>query len=215
MPTIYTTPATELPPKRTQNHYPTEQALITAALRLARDEFLGYFTANSILDAGAGNDGRWGLAAKAEFNPSAYLVGVELRPVIKPVGYDYWHNGDFLQFTAQTPFDLIVSNPPYAGKTKPPLGERFIQHAWGLLAPMGAMIFLLPLDYLVGQGRYFGFFRDIPPIAALPVVRRVDFSGDTNGGTNNHCVFIWRKWDKGQSVGIKNQFPVTQLWYDR
>lgn len=209
MPTIYTDKS-KLPERQEQEFYPTERSLIKAALA----PILLYKRVHRILDAGAG-DGRWGeIAASYFWTPPAYLVGVEIRKVESPPAFDEWHCKDFLKFTSKKPFDLIVSNPPYAGKTRPPLSEQFINHAWDLLALGGRMVFLLPLDYQVGKGRYDRLYQDRPPALVMPVVRRIAFIGG-NGGTNNHAVFVWRKGLDGQAIGKPNEWPVKQLYHER
>lgn len=222
MPTIWNVKK-EPPPRDENDHYPTEQALIDAALGYLANNELSNLAVFWILDAAAGNDGRWGLSAARHFREGAglagvniRLTGVELRDVPKPDGYHTWYNMDFLEFDYPNPYNLIVSNPPYnQGNKKPPLGEKFIFHAWRLLAPMGAMIFLLPLDYQVGQGRYHNLFTVLPPLLVMPVANRVAFKKGTNGGTNNHAVFVWVKNRTGWPVGQPNRWPTMQLFYNR
>lgn len=217
MPTIWIDDQTKKPPARDQNdHYPTEQALITATLEYLAHNKFRLLKPTYILDAGAGNDGRWGRTAAEVFWCNSF-VGVELRDVPKPPGFCSWFNNtDFLQFEHDPLFDLIVSNPPYnKNGQKPPLAERFIHKAWSLLAPVGGMVMLLPLDYQVGIARYQMIFQQIPPCLVMPVVRRVDFEEGSSGGTNNHCIFVWAKDRYGLSVGEPNKWPTVQLYYER
>src|SRR5262245_51336111 len=161
MTTIYVTRDTPLPTRRAHEHYPTERALIRAALEryaLAKGGEPEY-----ILDPGAG-DGRWGQAARALYR-RAEGHGGEKRFVPRPEGFDSWYGGhDFLtEFKPVWFYDLIAGNPPYgpkmdSGRRGPkgqkvlvPLAEFFIRIGFDLLAPGGRMIYLLPLQMQAGQ----------------------------------------------------------------
>jgi len=60
----------------------------------------------------------------------------ELRQVERPAHTDAWIVGDFLS-VRPAPVDLIIGNPPYK------LAQPFVRHALTLLAPGGALLFLL------------------------------------------------------------------------
>lgn len=241
MTTIYVTRDARdaLPARRAHEHYPTEPALIRAALEryaLAKGGAPGY-----ILDPGAG-DGRWGQAAKALY-PGAHLAGVELREVEEPAGFDYWlSGGDFLDFDpgfAWVRYGLIVGNPPYGPrldsgrrdakgrKVLVPLAEMFIRRGFDLLAPGGRMIYLLPLQLQAGKDRYHNLWVTHPPTLVAIVSPRPSFGLNTKGrrGTNgtDYGLFVWDKsleaspsvgTQAGQCAGTARRWACELLEYE-
>jgi SAM-dependent methyltransferase len=212
MPIIYTSKADDLPDRIPKDHYPTEFALVEAAIAQ-----YGKRNAASILDLGAGNDARWGAAAWRHNRACRRLAAVELRALPQPDLVDEWYNIDFTlpllamgQAAAlyEPPyFDLIVSNPPFK------FAETFIRQAWQLLNPQGRMIFLTQADFAASGGRYNGLWVDLPPSLKVTVVRRIVFTGKPND-PNTHCLWIFDKDSDGNPMGKPRQWSERLLWHD-
>lgn len=229
MTTIYIRADTPLPKRRRAEHYPTERALIRAALEryaLEKGGEPGY-----ILDPGAG-DGRWGQAAKALYK-NAHIAGVESRRVDEPDGFDYWLDDfDFLKFKIPFSFvryGLICGNPPYGPKLDSgrrderrrkilvPLAEFFIRIGFDLLAPGGRMIYLLPLQMQAGKDRYNNLWVTHPPTLVAVVSPRPSFGLNAKGrrGTNgtDYGLFVWDKTLDGACAGTPRRWASELFLY--
>jgi hypothetical protein len=241
MTTIYVTRRDTLPARRAHEFYPTERALIRAALeRYAIEPVGGFIPLNCyperyiprlggyILDPGAG-DGRWGLAAKALY-PDALVTGVESRNVPKPDGFDAWlRRKSFLSFFPAVRYGLICGNTPYgpkldSGRRGPkgqkilvPLAEHFIRIGFDLLAPGGRMIYLLPLQMQAGQDRYNNLWVTHPPSLVAVVCPRPSFGLNAKGcrGTNgtDYGLFVWDKTPGGTCAGTARRWPTELFLY--
>lgn len=210
MTTIFIRSDTTLPERIPFEHYATERTLIRAALA----DYGPYKVPHSILDPGAG-DGRWGAVAR-EFYPKAIIDGVEIRDLPMPVvGYDRWHQWDFLDFSSNIPYNLIIGNPPYGPKVNGvSMAECFIRHAWNLLAPGGTIIFLLRLAFQAGAKRYEGLWTSHPLYKLVVLSQRPSFYGNSTNGTD-YGLFIWRKCLNGEPDGESRRWPTELLNYQR
>jgi hypothetical protein len=203
MTSIYIRPDTQLPERRTADHYPTERNLIRAALA----HFCPSGGISSILDIGAG-DGRWGTLAKAQ-HPAAALFGVDVRELPRPDGFDGWHTGDYLTWQPRRRFDLILSNPPYY------IAEPVIRRAWSQLRTGGAMIMLLRLSFQAGAARANGLWREIPPSVVGVCSRRPSFYDGRTSGTD-FGIYVWRKATDGKpAVASPGEWRVKLINYER
>lgn len=212
MATIYTTAKDNLPARARFELYPTNRGLIRAALALVAPPG----PIGSILDVGAG-DGRWGLGAAERYagqSPRPEVWGVELRDVPPPAGFDHWHQGDFTSWQPGRRFDLIVSNPPYGDRKRPPLCERIIRWAWELLATEGTMIMLLRLALTAGVGRFRKLWRTHHPVAVLSVARRPSFYGNGTNATD-YGIYVWHKLASGQPAGRPNCWQGGQVYHTK
>lgn len=214
MTTIYVTRPDALPARREHDHYPTERALIRAALeRYAPPGFAG-----RALDPGAG-DGRWGQALKA-LRPRCEVHGIELRQVEKPDGFDLWQGGcDYLRFRPWARYGLICGNPPYGPKVAGvPLAEHFIRHGFDLLVPGGRMIYLLPLQMQAGKDRYNNLWVTHPPTLVAVISPRPSFGLNAKGrrGTNgtDYGLFVWDKTPDGSPVGTARRWATELFYYE-
>lgn len=106
-------------------------------------------------------------------------------------GKDISTGDDFL--VEQEEYDVIFTNPPFS------LADQFLQKAIEIARE--SIIFLLPLDYLHGKGRYDLFYNDQEKFQLTDVyvlVRRPMFTdcvrddGCYNTGSVTFAWFIWQ-----------------------
>ena len=108
--------------------------------------------------------------------------------------------GDFLQIEQRNVpgIQAIVGNPPFT------FAEQHVRHAISLLAPGGALAFLLPVNFLSGIKRVGGLYREHPPEYVYVIDKRPQFVDGyrinkhgkrVKKGTdsNEYGVFVWRK----------------------
>lgn len=162
--------------------YPTPAGLCRAALKL--DPLMSTGIIKSALDFGAGS-GVWGEEFK-ELNPNADITGVEIRSLHKPIAYDFWYEGDYLDVEFPDGFDLIFGNPPFS------LAEDFIRKGLSELHDNRYMIVLVRLAFLESQKRHFGLFKEFPPKEVHVLSRRPSFSGNKKTNATAFAIFIWQ-----------------------
>lgn len=168
------------------NYFPTPRQIADSAISLiAADRAV-----SRALDPGAGDTGVWGAAVRARY-PHAHLVGVEIRDIPGPPAvYNEWHGStNFLDWTSDQRFDLIVMNPPF----KQNLPEKFTRHAMRLLRPDGILVSLQRIGTLAGIGRYTRLYAHTQPWKVAILVQRPSFTG--NGKTDmgqEYAVLYWR-----------------------
>lgn len=202
MPIIYTDKV--LPERAISDFYQTPQPVVDVAI-----ERFGQLDARSILDIGAA-DGRWGTTAAKFSGNLMRLVGVDIRLLPAPAGFDFWHRLDYsfpiyCETMPVKEFDFIVSNPPFS------VAEAIIWNAWEQLKPGGKMLFLLSGDFWYSAGRHNGLWRLLPPAERCSVVKRIPFT--KNGNPNNYDLYLWIKDKKGQPVGKPNETRNTQITF--
>lgn len=184
MPIIRTTKP--LKPRNEFDYYPTPIEFVEAALNFVT------YTPTKILDPGAG-DGIWGKVAREKW-PNAIIYGVEVQPKFtKPNCYDQWFNEDFLNWEANTTFDLIIGNPPY-GKPIRDAAEFFTRKCYSYLEDERLLVFLLRLAFLEGQDRGKYFWPNYSPKKVTVCSKRPSFTG--NGKTDATAYGIYQ-WEKG------------------
>ncbi len=187
-------PKGKRPARREADYYPTPLWVIEEALNLVEG------LPERILDPGAG-EGQWGAVARQRW-PLSYVEGVEVREIgARPKDYDLWTTGDFLDNPVDQqgyhwppigPFDLVMGNPPYAHS------EAFVRHGLSLLREGGELVFLLRLQFLCGQARARGLYREHPPADIAFCAKRVSFYGGGTG-SEDYCVLHWVKGWHGES----------------
>lgn len=163
----------------------------------------------------------WGKRRESDFYETPYsltklLLGVErcvgsiLEPaagngailrVLRAEGYHangYDIETNFL--TQSRRYDTIITNPPYS------LSYEFIVRA--KILARKKIIFLLPLSYLHGKGRYDGIWTDRRfPLSRVYVFTRYPMLGEPlrpdgmhNTGMMVYAWFVWERWYKGEPV---------------
>lgn len=152
--------------KLKRNLFPTEPHIVRAAIK-ALDLPWGTGVPISVLDAGAGETGIWGLVFKERF-PAATLSGIDIREIPQPDGYDHWHCQSFLSHEQK--YDVILGNIPFS------LAEGFVRHGLTLLHPGGKLIFMLRAQFNGGQDRFRNFWtrfkleREYYCVSRMPMI---------------------------------------------
>src|SRR4030067_2729002 len=142
---------------------------------------------NSILDPGAG-EGNWGRAVREVFPFQTHVEGNDIRDLEKPLWYNRYITGNYLEIEYDRKFDLIIGNPPYN------CAEKFIDKSLSLLMPNGFLIFLLRLSFLESKKRYKKYYStNLRPIEVLVSVRRISFTGDGATDNTTFAIYVWRK----------------------
>jgi hypothetical protein len=171
-------------PRNPHDFYPTPYPLARQMI----EQYAPYQVPPSfVLDMGAGS-GVFGDAARAAY-PSAYITGVDIRPLSRPRSYDYWLTGgyDFLLNDESEVFDLVIGNPPYR------YAEAFVRRGLSLLTHGGTMVLLLRLAFLEGQERGRGLWCEHLPKEVAVLCQRPSFTGDAGTDATAYAVFVWQK----------------------
>ena len=171
----------ELRPRDKNDHYPTPIELCRASL-----ELLASRKYETILDPGCGK-GPWGRAAR-QIWPLSLIEGVDIDPTFDR-SYNRVHKEDFLGsvILSQQQYQLVMGNPPYRQ------AEEFIRKGMGLLAHDGTMIFLLRLNFLEGQKRGKGLWKEFPPSDVYVCSRRPSYTGDGKTDATAYMLCCWGK----------------------
>lgn len=177
MPIITTTK--QMRPRDTFDFYPTPRPYADQMLDL-----VGHFHEPPyVLDPGAGT-GVFGDAVRAAY-PEAVIAGTDLRPLPRPVSYDYWQTGvDFLKMRPAPVFDLVVGNPPYK------FAEQFVRLSMASLREGGRLVFLLRLAFLESERR-LKLWRDYPLKEVWVFPKRPSFTGNGKSDATAYAAFVW------------------------
>jgi SAM-dependent methyltransferase len=186
-----------LRPREKNDHYPTPIELCRAGVDLST-----LTSPRNVLDPGCGT-GVWGQAAR-EIYSQVYIDGVDISPQIE-MGkiYNAIFKQDFLEEKSKfnAPYDLIVGNPPYR------LAEEFIWKSHSLLRRNGDIIFLLRLNFLEGQKRGGGLWKEFPPSEVWVLSKRPSFTGDRRTDATAYMLIKW-------CSGLRNKYPTQLYWLD-
>lgn len=90
-----------------------------------------------------------------------------------------------------TPFDLIITNPPYS------LAMKFAQQGMRMLSPWGAMVMLTRINWLASQRRAAWLRENTPSLFVLP--KRPSFTGKGTDATD-YAWLMWRKPSNGRKL---------------
>lgn len=166
-----------------------------------------------VLDAGAGSNAAWGLAARKQW-PNAEIVGVDLPEVklnVEVNPYNTWVGKDYRDLTLEDVggrlFDIVIGNPPYStsqGKRDLHLAEKFVNKSLELVGLNRPVMFFLRLDFLAGAHRRTSLFKPNPPRFVNVLAERVNFFPERGDGqTHNHAVFVWQKRHPDRNTYVK------------
>ena len=187
MPTIYIENKEELPERKELDFYPTPREFVRTTLHWLNNVL--DIEPRQILDPGAGL-GVWGDEARSVWD-HVYITGVELNKPdsLYSSAFDEIHFGDYLEFTSDHKYNLIIGNPPYY------LQEEFIDKSFSLLLDGGYLGFLLKLSFLESQKRYNLYFGtdNRRPKHVWVSVRRISFTGDRKSNADAYCFVVWKK----------------------
>lgn len=178
--------------RRMNNLYPTPLGACEVLTPLALEHNA---TPLRVLDIGAGY-GQWGEAVR-HFSPGAWIEGLEVDETL-PINeaYDTYHIQDFGYFVPPHRYDLIIGNPPYHKEL-----PQWITKCRSMLSENGILAWLLRTEFMGGQGRYKGVFRDFPPEVIHQIVGRVSFTYKEPSARANYdnAFFIWKKTPSGNT----------------
>ena len=186
MKTIFIKDSTTLPERHDFDFYATPPGFARAAL----EQLPAWFKPRCILDPGAGT-GVWGRVARERWHNSL-ITGIEIRDVARPAAYNFWFTSGFQHVIRKQPcFDLIIGNPPFKD------AEMFVRGALEMLEDHGFLMYLLRLNFIAGQDRGAGLWKDTPLRKMVIASKRISFTGDSN--PNDHALFIWQKGYVGEA----------------
>lgn len=185
-------------PRKKYDFYETPPELARAALEALSNynKFYSYCPSD-VLDAGAGM-GVWGRCVKKVWgDESIFITGAEIEEKLGMPGYDEWYFGDYLDYPENIGMGpcLIVGNPPYS------LAEEFVRKSLSLVDSYnGYVFFLLRLAFLESKKRYFGLFKEHPPMKVWVLSRRPSFFTTKEGRKTtdalSYAMFLWKKgWE--------------------
>lgn len=115
--------------------------------------------------------GSFAVAADQILRPQV-LVGADLRrqEALDTIRLDDFFEGDFLDYEPTEFFDALIGNPPFSE------AEPHVRHGLTMLDPdVGALAFLLRLNFLEGKERSAGFWKEHPPSVIYVLNRRPSF----------------------------------------
>jgi hypothetical protein len=148
-------------------------------LNVSTDIFTGY---KEILDPCAGGSPENPMAyvkvlREYGFNPDSLDIRKDSLAEIK---------GNFLEFTPEKEYDIIISNPPFA------LAQEFIEKSLDIVKDGGYVIMLLRLNFFESVKRKAFFDKQMPKYS-LVHHKRISFTpdGKTDSICYQHC--IWQK----------------------
>lgn len=197
MPTIYIENKNKLPERKEFDFYPTPIEFCKAAVQELG--FYLYMPHVTILDPGAG-EGVWGRAIRESFPGCSITIdGVELRDVEKPSAYDNWYrNTDFLTWTPDHEYDVIIGNPPYK------YAEEFLDKSSELIKKDGRILFLYRLAFLESLRRYKKYFNGaFTPEKVIVSPRRISFSGNRKSSSDAYALFYWTGYNSSYETELK------------
>lgn len=140
-----------------------------------------------ILEPSCGN-GAFTKAIKSYYCNSI-VTGIDLvTPITNNTCVDIFYQKNFLEFTTNDKYDLVIGNPPYK------CAEEFVRHSFDLLGDYGQILFLLKLAFLESKKRYDFFRHSHTPAKVHVLVSRPSFDG--TGKTNDYAFAVFH-WVKG------------------
>lgn len=188
--------------------FETPEPLAFAIASMMRDMYGHSLPENPvILDFGAGS-GRLGDAERL-VNPTAHIVGAEIRTTPKPDSYDEWHQVDLLWGPPRyiEYADGLRSNPPFSANNFWLSLER--GHQALKISAYGA--YLMRTAGAQGQDRCGVLFQTIPYRAIYLLPERPSFTG--NGKTDTKTEYAVLVVQKGYIPSYAHPREVHELWW--
>jgi hypothetical protein len=127
------------------------------------------------------------------------LVGVEVMDVPKNPAYDVWiPNQDFMTWTPDVVFDIIIGNPPYSitrnGKRHTIVNE-WIKHSFELLSSEGWIYYVLREGFDNNVRAWKTILSKHPPVEEHMLLPRPNFFGPhdkrTDGSSGARWNYSW------------------------
>jgi len=167
----------------THEHFRTPLWVIDAAIRLIT--WIPSDCPLRILDAGAGNDARWGVGAKTRW-PSSQLTAVEARAVPAAAAVDRWVHASLFDSWDPEPYDLIVTNPPFSRSLD--WAQWCIAHC----APGGTILLYMRNAFGHGWRRYSQLHRQQPFAIEGKLVQRPVHEHGSSDRAQEYSCYYWR-----------------------
>ena len=120
----------------------------------------------------------------SRLRPGDELVVVEFNPILAAALRTKFPQatvieGDFLEFTSDKPFDVVLMNPPFAGKTY----QKHVRHAFSMLTPRGVLAAIVPSSLTMHGDDFLYFLAEAG--------RWEDFGGEHFEGTAIATSGLW------------------------
>lgn len=185
--------------------FPTDPRLASAICHMVAEFHLPPGRDTRILDVGCGQ-GVFGVSARQVW-PSAYIVGVDIRPVERTPAYDVVRCYDFARETVIfTDFDLVVGNPPFS------LIPSILPNSYRALRPGGICTFFVRQGFLGGgQTRQKTLLLTYPVQWEYSIPERQSFTG--NGISDQKTDYAAAVWHKGWQPSREDSRRKRTLWW--
>jgi len=117
-------------------------------------------------------------------------------------GYPNTEVADYLTYSSDEKFDLIMTNPPYS------LGQEFVNKSMSMLSKGGYLIMFLKIQFLEGMKRK-PMFNKYPPKYIYVFRKRMgtwrngeefDDDGKHRSTTMCHAWFVWQDGFSGEPI---------------
>jgi hypothetical protein len=197
-------------------HYVTPEPVIRQALALLPELAEQHERVSRILDAGCGDDARWGRLARELVLPHSVLDTIEKRVIVlnghmveRCVRVDteryphlqhvngLWYTDDFLVRAFPQKYDLIVTNPPFS------ISLPWVLKCLKLLRKRGWLVALLPAQFANGNRRWEQLHSRYTIWKRGCLVDRPGFTNDQLDGSGSDIrdcdIFIWQQGFEGQT----------------
>lgn len=166
-----------------------------------------------VLEPSAG----WGALADAVRDrwPQSEIVCCEIDPLnaatLRSKGYTV-HEVDFLQWSTDEHFDIVIGNPPFSVKGDGDAWMTHLEHAWSMLREGGCCGWIMP-----GAGKWkhsarkkYADFREWLQVGGAKMTDHADAAFKDSGTTCKTCDLVVAKY--GEIVPNPNQDPKDQYW---
>jgi hypothetical protein len=202
----------EIPPSNTNDFYPTPAAIVEAMI--SDDDFATRWNAHETcagldgrpmryLEPSGGTGALVGIMA-ARMRPQDELVIVELNPLLADGLRRRFPRAqvvemDFLQFQSAQQFDVVLMNPPFAGK----LYQKHVEHAFSMLRRLGILAAVVPSG-----------FRDDRDFVLWAHTRgeSTDLGAKKFEGTGVSTSLLWLENDFGWRDEPRDGYSSVHVW---